>query len=110
MLHLEEGQEVWFQALATYLCSEKVHVTSVGRLWAVLGNGFRCNRYTGVVDGGKYISPGTVYESREAYEKERELYDTWKRFRASVSGSIELTEGVTRRDVLKARRLLKLDE
>lgn len=110
MLELVEGQEVWFHSLCSYIPSEKVDVTSVGRLWAVLSNGYRCNRYTGVVDGGKYLSPGTVYKSKASYEKERELYETWKRFRTDAHNRIELPETVTRRDILKARRLLKLDE
>lgn len=111
MLDLREGQTVWCQSHARYVASEYTEVKSVGRLWAVLGNGHRANRYTGVVDGGKgYISPATVYRSKEDFEREEALYESWRKLKADLYHLCDLKDGVTRRDLLKVRRLLRLDE
>lgn len=109
-LCLVEGQMVWFQSCVGYLPSEEVRVTAVGHLWATLSNQHRCNRYTGVVDGGKYASPGTVYCRKEDYEHEVSFLRTWRRFQQDVCAKKPLLEDISRRDILKARRLLKLDD
>ncbi len=109
-LSLEAGQVVWFQSSLSYIPSESVKVTSVGRLWAHLDSGFRCNRYTGEVDGGAYVSPGTVYVSRAEYDKEQVLYQMWRRLQKDMLAKRFLREDVSRRDLLQVRRLLRLDE
>ena len=42
-------------------------VAKVGRVWGTLANGQRFDLETGALDGGKYMSPGTVY-TPEGYE------------------------------------------
>lgn len=109
-LCVEEGQLVWFQSSEIYLPSEYVKVNTVCRLWASLSNGYRCNRYTGVVDGGKYRSPGTVYCTKEDYEHEVRVLRMWKKLQKDVAHKKFLKEDISRRQILAVRRLLKLDE
>ena len=109
-LVLAEGDIVWFQSHITYVPSEPVKVTSVGRLYAQLSNGYRCNRYTGNVDGGDYPSPGTVYLQKEDYDKEMALFNMWRRLQKDIANKRFLREDITRRRLLQVRRLLKLDE
>ncbi len=110
-LCIEEGQMVWFHSQARYISSEYVKVIEVGNLWAVLGNGFKANRYTGVCEGRGYERPpGFIYCTREDWEKERALYNTWSALRREIANLHELPEGMTRRQLLNIRRLLKIGE
>lgn len=109
-LNLEVGQIVWFQSSEVFVISESVKVMEVGRLWAKLSNGYKCNRYTGFVDGGRYVSPGTVYATREDYDKAMRLLATWRRLQKDVAKKQILREDITRRQILAVRRILRLDE
>ena len=109
-LSLVEGQMVWFQSERPYVSSEMVKVERVGRLWAYLSNGYRCNRYTGLGDGGDYLSPGTIHPSKEEFDRVQALFNMWKRLQRDVAGKRFLKEDITRRNILQVRRLLKLDE
>lgn len=109
-LSLTEGQIVWFESGRPYISSEEVKVERVGRLWAYLSNGYRCNRYTGVGDGGDFLSPGTVHESREDFERMQALFNMWRRLQRDIAAKRFLREDINRRAILQVRRLLKLDE
>lgn len=109
-LSLEVGQMVWFASQVRYIASEYVAVNAVDRLWAILGNGFRANRYTGVCDGKGFPSPGCVYLTFEEYDKEALLYATWAGLRKEIAAMEALPEGVSRRKLLAVRRILQIGE
>lgn len=109
-LSIEEGQMVWFASQVRYIASGYVAVTSVDRLWAVLDNGFRANRYTGVCDGHGLPSPGCIYRTLEDYDRETMLYNSWASLRKEIAAMEVLPEGVSRRKLLMVRRLLQIGE
>lgn len=111
LLCLEEGQTVWFHSQARYISSEYVRVLEVDNLWAVLSNGFRTNRYTGVCDRRPdERPPGYVYNSEEDWAQERALYKTWAILRREIADMNDLPEGMTRRQLLAVRRILRIGE
>lgn len=111
LLDIVDGQMVWFHSEVRYIGSEYVRVVEVDKLWALLGNGFRANRYTGVCDGRNYDRPpGFIYETREDWERERALYASWASLRRDIAKLDELPEGTTRRQLLTIRRMLKIGE
>ena len=86
-------------------------VIETGTLWAVLSNGFRVNRYTGVCDRrGCDKPPGFVYLTREDCEAEHALYRTFAKLKKDIAGMVDLPEGMTRRQLLQIRRIFRMDE
>lgn len=109
-LKLRKRLMVWFQSSVVYQPSEPVRVMELDTYWAVLSNGYRCNRYTGEVDGKGERSPGTVYASKEDYERELLLLNAWRKLQRDIANKKFLKEDLTRRNILQVRRLLNLDE
>ena len=103
------GQEVWFLSGVLYQDSGTCKVTSLGTRWALLDNGYRFDRFTGEVDGRGYVSPGRVYSSEEEWRRESALLETWQRFKAELNGVCPLRDQISRRDILRVRRILGLD-
>lgn len=65
------GQELWY--VPDYGTSRSKTVASIGRKWAVLdGLRNRVEIATGIVDGGQYSPPGTLYNSEADYKKHLE--------------------------------------
>lgn len=66
-------------------------VVSVGKRWAALARDSHSRPYmrvdiaTDMVDGGKYSSPGKVWESREAYENHASKIQQWDELRKLCS-------------------------
>lgn len=59
-------------------------VNKVGRKWAAIDMHMRIDINTLAADGGNYSSPGQCYLSKEAYEAEVLLNETWDRFKDHV--------------------------
>lgn len=109
-LELHEGQVVWFHSEARHVESEHVRVLELDRLWAILSNGFKANRYTGVCDGSGMRSPGSIYAAKEDWERERALYASWVALQRDIAKMHEIDETITRRTLLTVRRMLKIGE
>ena len=62
----------------------EVTVVKVGRKWAELSNRYRIDLIGMWADGGKYMSPGACYLSREHYERAVALSRKWLRFQNAV--------------------------
>ena len=78
--------------------AEYVVVTKIGRKWATVGEGWAAMRIsldTWTADGGQYLSPGSCYESLQAYEDERRLCDRWREVRSYIEHSYRVPEGFT---------------
>jgi len=108
-LVLSIRQIVWFHSCVPYIESQHVRVEKLGHWWATLSNGYRCNRYTGIVDGGKFSSPGTIYLSQESYDKEAVLLGMWIKLQRDIATKPILVEDLSRRKIIEVRRLLALD-
>lgn len=60
----------------TYGQARYIDVERVAKKW-VYGGGIRWDS-KGVVDGGKYSSPGQVYRSKKHYEAEQRRNELWR--------------------------------
>lgn len=80
----EVGQKLWFVRSERRSGEPReVTVQKVGRVWAKLSNGLRCDA-TGKVDGGNYTSPGHCHLSREDYELEQSRLAAWWTFKRNL--------------------------
>ena len=79
------GRELWaVQTMNGKPRGFVVKVTKVGRKWITLDNGWRCDRVTGIVDGGAYSPPGKVYATKQFWLDELENKRVWDIFCAGV--------------------------
>ena len=85
-------------------------VSKLGRKWVYIENGYyRFDVDTWRVDGGKYMSPATIYESKETWGKEVSLENAWRRFAENVRnqyGNIPI--GATEEAIEQAAKLLNI--
>lgn len=108
MSEIKVGDKLWFQTTRRYEACRYVTVDAVGRKWLALGNGYRADKNTLVVDSDGYASHASLHVSQEAYEAERDLHDRWRLIRAAVSGAYRPPAGVTLGDLKTAMELLRL--
>ena len=88
------GQKLWFVRSERRSGEPReVTVEKVGRVWTTLSNGLRCDA-SGKVDGGKYLSPGHCYASREVYELEQARLAAWWKFKRGLEGK-QMPESLT---------------
>ena len=85
-------------------------VSKVGRKWVYIGNGYyRFDVDTWRVDGGKHMSPVTIYESKEAWEKKVSLENAWCRFAENVRNQYgTVPSGATEEAIEQAAKLLNI--
>ena len=89
-MKLTVGQKVWFQPSdkRSYHAPAYWTVKSVGRKWVNLaaeyGREYRVQVGNVWVDAGVGSSPGSIWESREAYELAVERDHAWRKLRAAV--------------------------
>lgn len=77
-IEYEVGQRLWFATRSERLRpSREVTVEKVGRKWVQLSSGMRVERGQCDCDGAGYASPGTLWRSREAYERYLALRGQW---------------------------------
>ena len=83
-------------------------VSKVGRKWVYIDNGYyRFDVDTWRVDGGKHMSPATIYESKETWEKEESLENAWRRFAENVRNQYgTVPSGATEEAIEQAAKLL----
>lgn len=85
-------------------------VSKLGRKWVYIENGYyRFDVDTWRVDGGKYMSPATIYESKETWEKKVSLENAWRQFAENVRnqyGNIPI--GATEEAIEQAAKLLNI--
>lgn len=102
----EVGQKLWFVSSHTRGKEYEVTVSKVGRVWAHLGNRFRCDA-SGRVDGGNYSSPGHCYVSREAYELEKARLEAWLKFKRDLEHK-QMPESLTIDDLAQIAASLEI--
>ena len=73
------GQGVWVVFKRGTL--RYIEISKVGRKWVTLKNGYRFEKTKTSLDGGDYVSPGRIYESKQAYEDELQLRTGWEELR-----------------------------
>ena len=83
-------------------------VSKVGRKWVYIYNGYyRFDVDTWRVDGGGYSSPATIYESKEAWEKEARIENAWCQFAENVRNQYgTVPSGATEEAIEQAAKLL----
>jgi len=79
----EVGQKLWFVSSQNRVQESEVTVSKVGRVWAHLDNGYRCDHF-GEVDGGVYSSPGRCYVNQEAYQLAQDRKNAWAKFKRDL--------------------------
>ena len=87
---------------------QETMVSNVGRKWVYIDEGrYRFGVDTWRVDGGKYSSPATIYESKKAWEKEVSLENAWRRFAENVRNQYgTVPSGATEETIEQAAKLL----
>lgn len=80
-MSLQVGQRLYYVPSQGRITPSFVTVAKVGRKWATLDSGRRINLETLRADGGGYSSPGSCWESKQAYEAEVALRDAWSGFK-----------------------------
>jgi hypothetical protein len=106
------GQRLWFVPKGRYasLGPFEIEVTSVGRKWARARrtedlfeldglNVITIDVYTLKADGGTAPSPGRCFLSREVYEANVRLRNTWLMFRTYLQGVHEPPSGLAPEDI-----------
>lgn len=82
------GDELIFRPSERRQPQRKVTVESVGRKWVMLSDGNRVDKESGVVDGGKYSSPGKVW-TEEAWREHSYRAIQWGIIKEAVYGRFE---------------------
>ena len=85
-------------------------ITKVGRKWVTYGEGWRESRFglkTRRIDGGKFSSPGNIYNSEDDYRAENEAKFYLRNLKVAMCHSPET--GVETCDILAAAKLLKIE-
>jgi hypothetical protein len=105
------GQKLWL-VINNSVCGfpskqYEVTVTKSGKLWATLDNRMRCDG-NGIVDGGKYSSPGRCYGSREEFEAIVALETSWREFQMLVNAYRNRPVSVSVENIAEAKRILGL--
>ena len=109
-MKLKVGQKLWMvYSDHRRGHSHEVTVEQVGRKWAYLDKFNKSRIYIASlkVDGGEYSSPGQCYLSKEDYEKEREFYQTFAKFKSKVASLY--AKKVTLESIAEAAKILKID-
>lgn len=102
------GQVVWLVLSRRCGGGCPATILKIARKWATLDyGGYRFDVATGCVDGGRYSSPGSVYESREAHELETLADNRWRELASYVQ---RRKPTVTLEALTEARRLLGMGE
>jgi hypothetical protein len=85
MRQLKVGDKLWFVSSRRNGLDREVVVMKVGRKWAYLSGRDRIDLESWGMDGGEYISPGRCYESKDAYESSKALWEEWSLFKRKVA-------------------------
>jgi len=101
---MKAGDKLWRVSTASHGANPReVSVVSVGRRWALLDCGERCEIRTGEIDGGEYGSPATCWPSREVYEAEEQRRRAWNRLRELVNNHLKPPEGLSAPEIRQLR-------
>ena len=114
MKTLEVGQTLW--CVITFRHGRnfdppkqgEATVTKVGNKYATLSTDDRIVIETGIIDGGRFTSPGKCYLSKEEYDATDGTARAWRALRVAVSSQHALPKDVTLADINAARALLKI--
>ena len=110
MKELAAGQCLWFVPNGRHSSPAYVTVEKIGRKWAQISNGYRIGVETWMADGGQYMSPGSCWESEEAWKSEAERRNAWAQFRDVVDRSYSAPDSLTRQQIEELTRLLTADK
>ena len=105
---LAVGDTVWLVWNDRRRGDPQEHVVSkVGRKWIYIYEGlYRFDAETWMLDNGGYLSAATIYESKEAWEKEVSLENAWRRFAENVRNQYgTVPSGATEEAIEQAAKL-----
>ena len=106
------GQVLFFASSHRRGMDDFLTVTKVGRKWVSLSYAagdksvYKVAIDSTWVDGGAYISPGRLWESKEAYDAYVLVEKEWASLKADLLYRYALAEGVTLEDLTQVRKLL----
>lgn len=108
----EEGQTIYVEwknycRVRENLEPSPIKVLKIGRQWVHLERGYRVNKNSIYIDGAGYSSPGTIYESIEAWKETLALSEAWRDF-SSMVDKFNPPEGMTVEKIKAAMDLLGL--
>jgi hypothetical protein len=103
------GDKLWWISSDNNRTQREVTVEKVGRVWLTLSNRHRVDKTTLVADAGAWVSPGTCWLSKEAYEHCARLRRAWTVLRCEVSNRGNIPNDVTLEDIKAAAMYLKLE-
>lgn len=109
MNEFKVGQEVfvvWNNMRHSHQSIETIE--KVGRKWISIGGRYRFDPETMNIDGGDYMSPGSVYLSKEEWQREQEISSAWKDFRMKVYDQRSIPADLTVEKINQAIELLGL--
>lgn len=105
------GQKLWFAPLPTVRwmgSPREVSIISVGRKWIELNIGYRVSIDDLSLSVNNSVSPGRCYLSKEEWEAERSLANSWAKLKAAISNAFIAPNDVSVEDIEKARALLRI--
>ena len=108
MENLVVGQKLWWVASNNQKTQYEVEVVKVGRKWATLDIDHKIDLEDWVADGGLYAPPGKCYASKEDYELECTLLDSWKELRQMVASHHTLPKGINLEKIVLICSILSL--
>ena len=98
-LEFKVGDKFWYvENVTRYSTQREVEVLKVGRVWVQLTNNLRCKK-NGVVDGGRYSSPGVLYSSKGVYDLEVLRRNLWGGLREKLVCIYAVPEAWTMEDL-----------
>jgi hypothetical protein len=103
------GDKFWWVGSDNKRTQREVIVEKVGRVWLTLSNGHRVDKVTFKADAAGYISPGTCWVSKKAYEHCTRLDRAWGALRRAVDNKWHMPDDVTLEDIKAAAMYLKLE-
>ena len=100
----EVGQKLWLvHRQISHGETEEVEVVKVGRKWLTLSCGCRVEVDNLRTEGSDST---TCYLSRNAWEEDMALRESWRKFRLDVEGKTFIPLGVTVQKISDARKIL----
>lgn len=108
MENLVVGQKLWWVASNNQKTQYEVEVVKVGRKWATLDIDHKIDLEDWVADGGLYAPPGKCYASKEEYESECTLLNSWKELRQMVNSQHKPPKGINLEKIEQIKTILSL--
>ena len=109
MSEYKVGDKLWWVGSDNRRTQREVTVEKVGRVWLTLSNGHRVDKVTLKADAGGFVSPGTCWLRKEAYEHCVRLELAWGSLQRKVRETWSIPDDVTLEDIKAAAMYLKME-